>query len=466
MNLSNKFFYALFLAALCCNKITVFAQAPDTLVVNYTSSTTAVLDDADDPALWIHPAMPDSSLIIGTDKGTITDGGLYVWNLNGTLRQYLEIKHPNNVDVGYGLRVDGANIDIAVASMRTQARIRVFKIDSLARKLVEVTSNSPILVPSLPYGLTLYRRPRDGALYAFVSSKHPDYFKKIVQVRLWGENDGKVHGKIVREFGAHNGVIEGMVVDEQLGYLYSAESDTGVHKYYADPAKSANRLAVLANEKSFKGDRKGLALYACADSTGYLLVASPDEQSVKVYPRAGAKSTPHQQPLLAIIRNVTKKYGVGLEVSSRLASRKFPRGVMIWHDEEDRKFRLYPWEKVAQDKLLVCESKPTLVVENFTNAPIKQFHLAQNYPNPFSRNLEHETEIRFQLVNAGLVELRVYNLLGQPVRNLVQRVLTSGEHKFFWDGKDDRGEALGSGVYFYQLRQSDFSQMRKMTLLH
>ena len=64
------------------------------------------------------------------------------------------------------------------------------------------------------------------------------------------------------------------------------------------------------------------------------------------------------------------------------------------------------------------------------------------------------------------MELRVYNLLGQPVRSLVQRVLTSGEHKFFWDGKDDRGEVLSSGVYFYQLRQGDYSQMRKRTLLH
>jgi len=468
MNMQQKFSVIWFSAALLCCRLELSAQTPDTLITNYTASTTAVGDDADDPALWVHPAVPESSLVIGTDKGTITDGGLYVWNLNGTLQQYLAIKHPNNVDVRHGLRVDGANIDIAVVSMRTQSRIRIFKIDSLSRKLVEVTSNAPIIVPSLPYGLTLYRRPRDGAFYAFVSSKHPDYAKKIAQVRLWGENDGKVHGKIVREVGEHDGIIEGMVADEQLGYLYCAESDSGVHKYYADPAKGTSRLALLANETTFKGDRKGLALYSCGDSTGYLLVASPDEQAVKVYPRTGAKSAPHQQPLLAVIRNVTNKYGVGLEVSSRLASRRFPRGVMIWHDEKDRKFRLYPWEKVAQDKLMVCadDSTPNAVSESLTDSPVLQFQLAQNYPNPFARNRERETEIRFQLARAGLVELRVYNLLGQPVRNLVQRALADGEHKVFWDGKDERGEPLSTGVYFYQLRQDGFSQMHKMTLLH
>lgn len=466
MKLFRKILSIFFCAASLFCAVATHAQVIDTLTANYTVSTTAVTDDADDPAFWIHPTMPESSLVIGTDKGTITDGGLYVWNLNGTLQQYLALKHPNNVDVRYGVSVKNVNIDVVVVSMRTQSRILIFKVDVSTRTLIDLTSNSPIIVPNLPYGLTLYRRPRDGALYAFVSSKHPDYFKKIVQLRLTGENDGKVHGRIVRELTAHNGIIEGMVADEQLGYLYCAESDSGIHKYYADNARHANRLALIATEKKFNSDRKGLALYQCPDSTGYLLVASPDDQSIKVYPRSGPRNAPHEQPLLAVIRNVTQKYGVGLEVASQFVSRRFPRGVLIWHDEKDRKFRLYPWEKVAQGKLLVCEPKTNAVAENFAHGPAQQFFLQQNYPNPFSLRQERETEISFQLLRAGEVELRVYNLLGQPVRNLVRRALSAGEHKIYWDGRDDAGEALSSGVYLYQLRQGGFSHMRKMTLLH
>lgn len=466
MKLLSKHTLTAFFAALFACAMNAHAQAVDTLVANYTVSTTAVPDDADDVAFWLHPTMPESSLVIGTDKGTATDGGLYVWNLNGTLQQYLDIKHPNNVDVRYGLPVNGVHIDIAVTSMRTQSRIFIFKIDPNTRKLVDVTSNAPIIVPNLPYGLALYRRPRDGAMFAFVSSKHPDFFKRIVQVRLTGEANGKVAGRIVRELTAHNGIVEGMVADDQLGYLYCAENDSGIHKYYADNARHSNRLALLATEKNFKGDRKGLALYQCADSSGYLLVASPDAQSLRVYARNGPTSAPHQQPLLAIIRNVTNKYGVGVEVASQLVSRRFPRGVLLWHDEADRKFRLYPWEKVAQGKLIVCEPKTNAVAEDDAHGPAQEFYLAQSYPNPFSLNRERETEIRFQLVRAGEVELRVYNLLGQPVRRLLQRALPVGEHKVFWDGKDERGKAASSGVYFYQLRQGGFAQMRKLTLLH
>lgn len=467
MNLQRFFSWPL-LALVLCVVPNGLPQALDTLRVNYRVSTTAVLDDADDPALWLHPQVPDSSLVIGTDKGTTTDGGLYVWNMDGSLQQFLAIKHPNNVDVQYGLRVAGANLDIAVVSMRTQSRLRVFKIDTAKRKLVDITANQPIFVPNQPYGLTLYRRVRDGAFYAFVSSKHPDYSKKISQVRLWGENDGKVHGKIVRELGVHEGIVEGMVADDDLGYLYCAEGPVGVHKYYADPAKTTNRVALLAEEASFKGDRKGLALYGCADSSGYLLVASPDDRSIKVYPRAGKSETPHQQPLLAVIKNVTNKYGVGLEVSSRAASEKFPRGVMIWHDEEDRKFRLYAWERVAQNTLAVCAENSTGVTlaQSGENVPRSGFQLAQNYPNPFSREREPETEIRFQLFRAGWVELRIYNLLGQPVRALLQRALPAGEHRVYWDGRDHSGASVSAGIYFYQLRHEGQTQMRKITVVH
>ena len=87
--------------------------------------------------------------------------------------------------------------------------------------------------------------------------------------------------------------------------------------------------------------------------------------------------------------------------------------------------------------------------------------LHQNYPNPFNPS----TEIRFDVPTARDVQLRIYNQLGQTVRTLVDQRMKAGAHALQWDGADEMGQAVASGVYFYNLEAGDFSQIRKMTLL-
>jgi hypothetical protein len=99
----------------------------------------------------------------------------------------------------------------------------------------------------------------------------------------------------------------------------------------------------------------------------------------------------------------------------------------------------------------------------------EDFALFQNYPNPFNP----ETEIRFQLPKAGHVVMKIYNLLGEEIRTLVDEQREAGYHTVRWDGKDKNGKPVASGVYLYQLRASDtstglrqgFSQVKKMSLL-
>jgi len=82
------------------------------------------------------------------------------------------------------------------------------------------------------------------------------------------------------------------------------------------------------------------------------------------------------------------------------------------------------------------------------------FMLYQNYPNPFNPS----TAISF-------VNLTVYNLLGQEVKNLVNRNLPAGRHTIEWDGRDNLGRAVASGIYFYSLTGDTFSAREKMLLL-
>ena len=89
------------------------------------------------------------------------------------------------------------------------------------------------------------------------------------------------------------------------------------------------------------------------------------------------------------------------------------------------------------------------------------FALEQNAPNPFNSN----TVIRFALPQPSQVELTIYNLLGQPVAVLVQGPSAAGTFSVRWDGRDQAGRAVTSGVYLYQLRAGEYTQVRKLLLL-
>jgi len=91
----------------------------------------------------------------------------------------------------------------------------------------------------------------------------------------------------------------------------------------------------------------------------------------------------------------------------------------------------------------------------------KNFSLNQNYPNPFNP----ETEIRYQLPAEALVRLAIFNMLGQPVRILVDRNESVGFYSVRWDGRDDRGLVVPSGVYVVRLQANDSVAQNKITLL-
>jgi ankyrin repeat protein len=87
--------------------------------------------------------------------------------------------------------------------------------------------------------------------------------------------------------------------------------------------------------------------------------------------------------------------------------------------------------------------------------------LSQNYPNPFNQS----TQIEFTLAKSDFVSLNIYDLLGRKVRTLVSERLSSGYKSVLWDGRDNFGNDVASGVYFYQLRVGDFSETKNLVLL-
>jgi len=89
------------------------------------------------------------------------------------------------------------------------------------------------------------------------------------------------------------------------------------------------------------------------------------------------------------------------------------------------------------------------------------YHLEQNYPNPFNM----DTEIMYQLPEAGYVSVTVYNSVGHQIRSLVSEHHEAGRYAARWDGMDDQGNDIPSGVYIYQIKTGKFSDSKKMILI-
>ena len=121
--------------------------------------------------------------------------------------------------------------------------------------------------------------------------------------------------------------------------------------------------------------------------------------------------------------------------------------------------------RIGVDAFVLAESyfgqPATAVAEDFTADRPTAFVLSQNYPNPFNSS----TAIAFDLPRQGAVELTVYTIAGQQVATLVRGIRAAGHYRITWDGRNDAGAALASGVYLYRLRIGSQVETRKMLLL-
>ncbi len=92
---------------------------------------------------------------------------------------------------------------------------------------------------------------------------------------------------------------------------------------------------------------------------------------------------------------------------------------------------------------------------------VKGFHLAQNYPNPFNPS----TMIQYELPHASQVRLAIYNLLGERVRTMVDAKESAGVKQVTWDGRNERGERVSTGVYVYRLEADEFSTAKRLLFM-
>lgn len=300
--------------------------------------TESIHGKADEVAFWVDRHQPDRSVMIGNDKSHM--GSLYVYDLRGKfVHRSPYMNEPVGVSVRYDIPLNGESVDIVACGLRSTNQIKVFKIDRETRELEDITTEGGISsgFEKDTYGLCLYKRASDGQLFAFVSRKETD---NLHQVLLEDDGRGKIKGTIIRQFGLKDikSFVEGMVADDEYGFLYASDEQAAILKFYADPSVSRDPLIQkFGVADGIRGDREGLALYKKGKGQGYLIVSSQGDSTFKIYDRAGKNK----------FLKTAKIHGVwktdGIATTSQSIPPYYPTGVFAAHNDKDNNFVLIDW---------------------------------------------------------------------------------------------------------------------------
>jgi len=293
---------------------------------------------ADDPAIWVHPTNPALSVVIGTNKRT--EGGLHVFDLNGVQLQFVSGGKHNNVDLRYSFSLNGQAVDLIAACDRNNNQIDIYTINPDTQRLTQV-GVIQTSVPDEVYGFAMYHSPVTGKFYGFVSS--PDRIEQWEFVA----NGAAVSGVLARAWEPQY-LIEGMVADDELGFLYVGEENTGIYKYGAEPGDSTtNRVTVdrVGSATSLVADVEGLTIYYRRDGAGYLIASSQGNSRFNVYRREG------NNPYLGTFQIASGPFGSasdtdGIDVINMSLGPRYPQGLFV-AQSGDVDFKFVRWEDVA-----------------------------------------------------------------------------------------------------------------------
>lgn len=297
------------------------------------------LDDAaDDPAIWRNAADPAASLIVATDKKS----SIHVYDLAGNKLHSEPSPRLNNVD----LRDTGGSTGVIVtASDRRDllnAKMAMFRLDTAAKKLIPL---GPIAVgPGEAYGMCLWQRAADKALFGFVVMKDG----RIDQVAI-DISGAAPTGKVVRsmKLGTQS---EGCVVDDRTGILYVAEEDVGLWKFDASPdgPVTATPLA-KADGKEIVMDAEGVALAPAGTDGGYVIVSSQGDNAYAVYKLPQASYVGRFRITDGAIDGVQETDGIELMLGD--FGPQFPNGLFVVQDGNNlpatQNFKLVSWADVV-----------------------------------------------------------------------------------------------------------------------
>ena len=292
-------------------------------------------DAADDPAIWRNAANPAASLIVGTDK----KAGLYVYGLDGRVRDFVDAGRVNNVD----LAQTPAGVIVAASDRAdpANAHIALFRLDTAAARLIKLAR-----VPAgegEAYGMCLWATPTgssQGALTAFIVIKDGT----IRQIEL---DVAAGTGRVVRTMKLAT-QSEGCVVDPRTARLYVAEEDVGIWRFDARASGSVQPIKLAGVDgKRLVADVEGLAIASEGQGNGGWLVASSQgDNAYAVWRLADEQYTGRFRIGAGRLGGTEETDGIAAATGD--FGPAFPDGLMVAQDGSNlpaQNFKLVSWGK-------------------------------------------------------------------------------------------------------------------------
>jgi 3-phytase len=281
-------------------------------------------DAADDPAFWFNKKSPENSLIFGTNK----KDGVYAYDVHGKERAYYPLGMVNNIDIRHDIIYKGDTFDILGGSNRSDNSIIVYKIEK-SGSINPLISNHVIDTIQINevYGFCLYKN-KEGELYYIVNGKNGTIHAYhlingggYLKPELW--NSWKLDSQ-----------PEGMVADDELGWLYIGEEEKGIWKVDLTDGRSMPMIlnsSQSSTNPSIRYDIEGLSIYYGEDGNGFLLASSQGNFSYALFDRVSNEYMfSFKIEKGDIIDGVEETDG--LEVFSDPIGEIYPEGIIIFQD--------------------------------------------------------------------------------------------------------------------------------------
>lgn len=318
--------------------------AVDLAAVGETTPVGSVnADAADDPAIWRNTANPAASLILGTDK----KAGLYVYGLDGKVRDFVAAGALNNID----LREVRPGFVLVGASDRSdlaEPKIALFRVEGATGKLTALGALAFLAAghaPAEAYGFCMGKGLTiDEVARAYVVLKDGTVAESALI-----EEDGSITARHLRsvKFDTQS---EGCVVDDRTGQLYVAEEDVGIWQVDLRAAMlQPQEFAMVGKEKGLVDDVEGLALAPEGRDGGLLVASSQGDNAYALFDLATA--APRGRFRIAPGQFGATSDTDGIDLALGDFGPDFPRGIFVAQDGDNaphaQNFKLVRWDAVV-----------------------------------------------------------------------------------------------------------------------